>query len=739
MNALPSTGARNYLGGMSSEDLEAFGSARVSGQTSEGDCNGRIQTFLSHFKAEAAAEARLLKLQLHAQGASSIFLDSDNLMDLRQLMTSVERSDTLLLLLTRGVLTRPWVLREIHQAYENNTLIVGVQLDGPGKSYERERDESPFLSDLRKALEERNPEALYELERDGIQINDLQAALQRVLPRMARNTFSTGSSERVQYAQVGDLITGIGLQSVGMPPPMPSCSQLRACICFHHDDALQEAAVFQKALHSLGCMDLVIDCCSCSEAAAYTELAPAVCSLESCQALIVLQTRHALSCPYVLRNVFHSLERKIPMVAVALEGKGYDFDGAQAYLSDLENSLRSPPHLGGNPAAAEVLHNSGFDLDTMSWQLSCSLPWVISKSFNAQASDRVQLAQAADIIECLSSRKDSVRPSMGKAEFLRSRSAYKVLAESDSGNLTSGAEPISAERLLEMESPLCDEIEDLQQAWESQKALLQERIDVQQKELNAFRAQAETRQFALDRVHGLLHEQIGAAPETAQRATTASSQAVDTQRIASLLDKRKSIQNSLISVQSECQRLDSAAWAGWRPQANQNPVDEVVSGSRDHESQISMQNCSELEWHRHKRADTKVPPPSPSASSAKSSSAASVADAPVLQTKSESDCPVDSHRDRHIDFKQRAQTWRLVEHEPLKTDKLVVRPVSSVRRRNLPLPDGGARQRSGAKMTGLTPSPNSKKSGLPEQRPPVADQGKIVLPTLLPRWRSSSA
>ena len=59
-----------------------------------------------------------------------VFLDSDDLLDLRDLCTQVAKSDVLLLFLTRDLLTRPWCLIEIHTALSNNVPIVAVRVGG---------------------------------------------------------------------------------------------------------------------------------------------------------------------------------------------------------------------------------------------------------------------------------------------------------------------------------------------------------------------------------------------------------------------------------------------------------------------------------------------------------------------------------------------------------------------------------------------------------------------------------
>eukprot|EP00966_Prymnesium_polylepis_P105782 2449783-Prymnesium_polylepis.1 len=70
--------------------------------------------FLSHYKLEAASDARYMHDMLRKMLKSPVFLDSSALSDLRNLITEgVHRSDCLVLLATKGVLSRPWCLIEL--------------------------------------------------------------------------------------------------------------------------------------------------------------------------------------------------------------------------------------------------------------------------------------------------------------------------------------------------------------------------------------------------------------------------------------------------------------------------------------------------------------------------------------------------------------------------------------------------------------------------------------------------
>jgi hypothetical protein len=79
------------------------------------------------------AEARVLKAALEEGLNASVFLDSDDLNDLNKLCDHVRASDVLVLLQTRGILTRPWCLLELLTAVEAGVPIVCATLMSPGK------------------------------------------------------------------------------------------------------------------------------------------------------------------------------------------------------------------------------------------------------------------------------------------------------------------------------------------------------------------------------------------------------------------------------------------------------------------------------------------------------------------------------------------------------------------------------------------------------------------------------
>ena len=121
---------------------------------------GKFAVFLSHFKDEAAAEARILKTELVKRlraKEEQIFLDSDNLSDLRKLLDSVAESDAVVMLYTRGVLSRPWCLLELQAAAKSKTPLILMRI---ANSYEVDPSEAlKILDDLPAFLDKYNPSA----------------------------------------------------------------------------------------------------------------------------------------------------------------------------------------------------------------------------------------------------------------------------------------------------------------------------------------------------------------------------------------------------------------------------------------------------------------------------------------------------------------------------------------------------------------------------------------------------
>merc|ERR1712137_720387 len=79
----------------------------------------RYDYMICHHKAEAGAQARLLKMHLCIKDRLRVFLDSDNLTDLDTLLDTVKsKVRQVIVYLTRETLRRPWCAGEIVSAFQ---------------------------------------------------------------------------------------------------------------------------------------------------------------------------------------------------------------------------------------------------------------------------------------------------------------------------------------------------------------------------------------------------------------------------------------------------------------------------------------------------------------------------------------------------------------------------------------------------------------------------------------------
>ena len=87
-----------------------LGQSTLKRRSSKIECTGLVwengkafALFLSHFKQEAAGDARMLKELTEETLSAPVFLDSDDLVDLKRLIKNVEDSDVLVLLQTTNI------------------------------------------------------------------------------------------------------------------------------------------------------------------------------------------------------------------------------------------------------------------------------------------------------------------------------------------------------------------------------------------------------------------------------------------------------------------------------------------------------------------------------------------------------------------------------------------------------------------------------------------------------------
>ena len=137
--------------------------------------------FLSHYKMETAAHARILKDHLEQSfGRGRVFLDSDDLRNLSELLHCVAASDVMVVLLSPGVLTRPWCLMELITAMERGKPIVPISCENLPQGMYDHKEMTSFLSSLEANLNACNPGATDLLRQNGVENMDVSG--QALLP-----------------------------------------------------------------------------------------------------------------------------------------------------------------------------------------------------------------------------------------------------------------------------------------------------------------------------------------------------------------------------------------------------------------------------------------------------------------------------------------------------------------------------------------------------------------------------
>eukprot|EP00966_Prymnesium_polylepis_P090384 2093146-Prymnesium_polylepis.2 len=197
--------------------------------------------FLSHYKSEAASDARYLRdvlqrvlnapvyLDVRCRDSNCLFLLSDvtrlnpltvvpipvcqssELIDLRVLFSDgVHRSDVVVVLATESVLSRAWCLLEIYEAHQKKLPVLFLHVQGKGFDLEDMRD---LVGNLETRLPALNSAALQHL-RDSLKdtsIQELERVLALALPKASHEmlVYNPNGSDMRLLAEVTDLVTAM--------------------------------------------------------------------------------------------------------------------------------------------------------------------------------------------------------------------------------------------------------------------------------------------------------------------------------------------------------------------------------------------------------------------------------------------------------------------------------------------------------------------------------------------------
>mmetsp|Transcript_58727 Transcript_58727/g.102269 ORF Transcript_58727/g.102269 Transcript_58727/m.102269 type:complete len:1021 (-) Transcript_58727:205-3267(-) len=169
--------------------------------------------FISHYKVEAGTEATLLRDQFEValqddphhpahQFLSPFFIDSEDLDDLARLKAHVMKSTALVLLLTPGVLSRPWCLLELVTAVRMGVFIVPVEVQRPGCGYQYP-DEDFYERLLNGQIV--SSEGVSLLESEGIEMQEVERVIRQVFKKIAVS-FSPHKTKTVRKAEIHHIL-----------------------------------------------------------------------------------------------------------------------------------------------------------------------------------------------------------------------------------------------------------------------------------------------------------------------------------------------------------------------------------------------------------------------------------------------------------------------------------------------------------------------------------------------------
>ena len=428
----------------------------------------KFACFLSHYKIEAGAEARYLHETLNAimdggdQMHDAAYLDSADLADLRELFTvGIGKSEVLVLLLTDGLLTRPWCLLEIREAVVMQKPIVLLKLTtGNSFSFEESRT---LMGNIATEMPKRNKWCLPELSKHlgDWSLNDMAATVLRVInegeesavglningtanqlcaqalnlverlaavtdrppvewirPEKRKVKRSKVKATKRQPTKRGEASLAIdeasrGKKSRGLAPGgLLSRVNLRATASdsagygFYIVNDSQVEPLAKRLQEAISSELRTIVCHDGDAATAEGGVDGCLRRIQMSEVVLLVQTEHVLSDPYALLHLYCALCSDLPIVCVNVEGGGYDFQDAGTYLGALATRL-DEKNPGGLAKLTGLLHDCRLQLgggdgeertvDALQHQLADTIPHTISVVFDPKAGPNDLVGTVLDI------------------------------------------------------------------------------------------------------------------------------------------------------------------------------------------------------------------------------------------------------------------------------------------------------------------------------------------------------
>lgn len=175
-------------------------------------CKGDASMAAVHFKEVLGKHLVANKVLPPKRVEAAIFLDSDDLHDLDQLLDAVGDSKNMLVILSENYFSRPWCLMELWKAVAEGKTILPVKLEQSGRASFDFKAAQVYGKDLRHApgIDE---DALAVLDDHGATVTAVEAAVRRVLKIIA-DDYNAAATKGVREAQLNDICRKIDTQDI---------------------------------------------------------------------------------------------------------------------------------------------------------------------------------------------------------------------------------------------------------------------------------------------------------------------------------------------------------------------------------------------------------------------------------------------------------------------------------------------------------------------------------------------
>ena len=433
-----------------SRQREKWAGCTIEPPTAKWPAEKSYACFLSHYKMEAASDARLLHDMMSRILRYPVFLDSANLTDLRQLITNgVADSDVMLVLGTKSVFTRPWCLLEIMHSARLKVPTIIIEIKNSGFDA---KESQHFVDNLEEAMGADDPSSLQLLyEYLGQDLTELKAACTAALASITekgkkRLSWNPNASDTELIACLKDTIDAMA-EAIGsklewkgdVRLSLPARKQRKSSgthsasalhlIC-NTGEALNEARVLQTEL-AMRLNQLVS-----------TSLHDTFIGPPDTGAVAVLLSKHVLYAPAALVEIYSAVQQSKPVVPIYLMGREYAFKDAQAHLSDLGSRL-GPQKLAELRKALEALSSHAPDpkivsVEELQAALITTLPRIIAVNWEPEGGKHQLDATVTNVLARLKTQAEA--PALKKAAF----KVVSTLRLARSAQLASSSTAVSA-------------------------------------------------------------------------------------------------------------------------------------------------------------------------------------------------------------------------------------------------------------------------------------------------------